>query len=217
MKSSLLILLSSAATLSLANPIPGDTGPTALQGCGTRDPTSSVTVTDKQVGIDGVAIVGAASCKPQDGTKCTLSRSVTYTVSKSVSVGITPFGQTGTESVIGASISVSVSWSTAKGTVDGSGSDCPVVTDGSDQWTCALNIIPAVARVSGKQTTNTENNLICDIKENQDYTVDLPLVNGDGNPNVRTELCSCPDEIGCDSPGAPQHCAGPCRTAGATK
>lgn len=217
MKSSLLVLLSSAAALSLANPIPGDLGPTGGIGCGTKEPTSSVTVTDQQVGIDGAAIVGAASCKPQDGTKCTLSHSVSYTVSKSVSVGITPSGQTGKNSVIGLAISVSVSWSTAKGTIDGSGSDCPVADRGADQWACALNIIPSVARVSGKQTTNTETHLICDVKENQDYTVDLPIVNRDGNPNVRTELCSCPDEPGFDSPGAPPPCAGPCRTAGATK
>ena len=216
MKSSTFVLISCLAAVSLANPIPGDGGPNGELGCGTREPTSDVTVTNKQVGIDGAAVVGAASCKPEDNTECTLSHSISYTVSESVSIGVTPFGQTGEGSVIGSSIGVSVSWSTAKGTIDGSGSNCPVVAQGSDQWTCSLNIIPSVARVSGKQTTNTEDHLICDVKQNQDYTIDLPIVNQDGNPNVRTELCACPDQRGIDSPGAPQACASPCGTAGAT-
>ena len=215
MKVSTVATLITIFSVSLANPLPADGhGPGGQLGCGSKDPTSDVTVTHKDVGVDGQAVVSAASCKPQAGEECSLSHTISYTVSKSVSIGVTPFGQNGKGSVIGTSISVSVSWSTAKGTLDGSGSNCPVSKKGADQWTCALDIIPSVARVSGKQTTNTENNHKCDVKEDQDYTVDLPIVNKDGNPNVRTELCACPDQKGWASPGAPPKCATPCATAG---
>ena len=67
---------------------------------------------------------------------------------------------------------------------------------GADQWTCALDIVPSVVRVSGKRTTATREDHDCDVKDNQDFTIDLPIVNKNGNPNVRTELCACPDQKG---------------------
>lgn len=80
-----------------------------------------------------------------------------------------------------------------------------------------LNFIPAVTRVPQNQKTNMEDHLFWDVKEDQDYTIDLAIMNQDGNPNVRTEICACPDPPGSGSPNAPQKYISACGLAGANK
>ena len=102
-RSSAAFFFLSMVSLSIANPVPGDSGPNARVGVSlycVKPPTSDETITNKE-GVDGQAVVGVASCKPQAGEECTLFHTINYTVSKSVSVSVTPFSQNGKVSVIG--------------------------------------------------------------------------------------------------------------------
>lgn len=205
MQFSTLIVFIAFISLTLANPIPGDVSPNDPPGC---DPSpQNVVVTDKQIGVEGNTIVGASSCIPVSDEACQLSHSISYTVSLTVSVGVAPTTE------VGGLGGVDVAWTTAKGSTDGSGSDCPVAPAGADQWTCALNIMPAVVRISGTETTIQANGIHCDIKTDQPFTLDAPIINSDGSPNIRTQLCACQDFVGWASPGAPPLCASPCKTA----
>lgn len=199
-------LLAALISSTFANPIPADGGPFDDLGCANQPSTTDVVVTNKQIGIDGNPVVGAGTCTPKANTPCTVEYAISYTVSLTVSVGIAP------SSPIGG-LGVDVSWSTEKGSVDNLGSDCPVAPAGADQWTCGLNIFPSVVRISGTQTTSEEDNLVCKYMTDQPFTVDAPIINNDGNPNIRTELCACQDRVGWASPGAPPLCGSPCATA----
>ena len=200
-----LVVFAAFISLTFANPIPGDVSPNDLPGC---DPSpQDVVVTDKQIGVEGKTIVSSAHCVPVPSAPCQVTHGDSYTVSLTVSIGIAPTTK------VGGLGSVGVAWDTAKGSLDSSGSDCPVAPAGVDQWTCALNILPSVVRISGTETTIQANGIHCDVKTDQPFTLDAPIINSDGNPNVRTQVCACQDFIGWASPGAPPLCASPCKTA----
>ena len=103
---------------------------------------------------------------------------------------------------IGGGIGVSVATETVQGTTTTSGEEC------QGPWSCGLLLIPNLMRVTGKHTYIPDGES-CTSKTD-DYTIDYPVLNPDGSPNVGTDVCACPNKDHATDAGAPPPCPNPC-------
>ena len=98
-------------------------------------------------------------------------------------------------------------WTTTTATSDVTESaDCP-----AGGWTCGLAITPSVYQTTGYVTWEVATG--CDIPSNYqdgDYTVQYPIVDGEGKAVITASVCACSDKAGWDDAQAPPKCPSNC-------
>ena len=107
-----------------------------------------------------------------------------------------------------AGLSTSVSWSKSTGTTDTGSANCP-----AGGWTCGLAITPSVYQITGYVTWGAAAYKGCEMPSNYhdgDYTVQYPIVDGEGKAVITASVCACPDKAGWDDAQAPPKCPSNC-------
>ena len=107
---------------------------------------------------------------------------------------------------ISAGLYSNVSRSTTTATTDTESADCP-----AGGWTCGLAITPSVYQTTGYVTWEVATG--CDIPSNYqdgDYTVQYPIVDGEGKAVITASVCACSDKAGWDDAQAPPKCPSNC-------